>query len=291
MSKAPQTFALLRTRLINKKIIFFKIYYPTCILLAFIFSVHYIYGQDNKLTRKDDYTSLYLLNSDKNKGFEVSVSAILMFTSGAADRNGLRWGVETSISKNIGDFKIITGFDLYKAKQKFGLGTTFTGVKYDDGQYGFSYYVNKYHQGDRQVSGILGLHSGEFQIRFEDDILALPFTGFVIYDRYRTAALEFRYRNFLFGTNVYTNEVNGLIDVSHHNSKGIYYTGKQISSPIYIGYTNKNLLLRYGLNNKTGGYWGQNWWHRLFFDTSDYNYGSYNNHFLQIGVDKPYTLY
>jgi len=282
----------LRFRVSKKNTFPRSLYSLAGVLVLFIlYTPHSLCQDNNKLTRKDDYTSLYLLNPGKNNGFEISISAVLMFTTGAADRNGFRWGGGITLSKDIGDFSLTSGLDLYKARQEFGLGTTFAGIRYNDGQYGFSYYLNKYYQGDRQVSGILGINLGDFLIRFEDDILALPFTGFTIYDRYRTAALELHYRNFLIGTNVYTNEVNGLMDVSTHNPKGTYYTGKQISSPVFVGYTNKNLIVRYGVNSNLGGFLGQNWWHRTFFDTSDYNYGEYKNQFLQVGVNKPYTLY
>jgi len=244
-----------------------------------------------EVTHNNDYTSLYLLNPDRNKGFEISLSAVLMFTCGAADRKGLRWGGEVTLSKHIGDFTLSTGIDAYKANEKFGLGTSFAGVNYHDGKYGFSYYATHYYQGDAQTSGIIGLTLKDFQIRFEDDILGLPFTGFVIHDRYRTAALEIRYRHWMIGTNVYTNEVNGLTDVSDKNKSGIFHTGKQISSPVYVGYVNKNLITRIGLNGRIGGIAGQNWWHEAFFGTPNFNNGSFNNLFIQAGVDKPYTLY
>lgn len=260
------------------------------LLLLIILPGTYVYGQKN-LTKNDDYTSLYILDPDKNKDFEISLSIVVMFTLDAKDREGIRFGGGVNFSKYIGDFKISTGADFYKAKQDFGIGTTYAGIIYNDGKYGTSYYLNKYFQGDKQISGIVGIYLHEVEIRFEDDILSLPFSGFKIYDRYRTAALEIRYKHFLLGTNVYTNEVNGLTDLSNENKKGTYLTSKQISSPIYIGYTNKNLILRYGINSKIGGYIGQNWWHQRLFDTSDYKYDNYFNQFLQIGTDKPYTLY
>lgn len=270
------------TLLLNQNILRYGI-----LLFVFLLSFTNIFGQ---ITSKDDYTSLYPIRPDK-KGFEVSVSAVAMFTMGAKDRNGFRLGGGLNLSQDIGDFKLSTGIDFYKAQQNFGIGTTYAGVGYNDGRYGASYFVNKYFQGDKQLSGIINLHLGEWQIRFEDDILALPFTGFVIYDRCRTAAIEVRYRHFMVGTNVYTTDANGLTDVSSTNAKGIYHTGKQISSPIYIGYTNKNLIVRYGFNSSLGGYVGQNSWHEYIFETANFRSGNYRNQFLQLGTDKPYTLY
>lgn len=247
--------------------------------------------QCQSMFHKNDYNSLYILDSNRNNGFELIASIVAMFTAGSADRSGFRLGGSLTVSKNIGDWTLSTGLDAYKAKERFGLGTTFAGVEYDDGKYGASYFVNKYYQGGKQVSGILGLRLDDFSLKFEDDILALPFTGFTIYDRYRTAALELQYKHFIVGTNVYTTEINGLTDASLYNRKGTYMGGKQISSPMYIGYTNKDLILRYGINNQTGGYLGQNLWHRKFFDTGDFKSGGYRNQFLQVGTYQPYTLY
>jgi len=214
-----------------------------------------------------------------------------MFTAGVADRNGFRLGAGLTLSQTIDNWTFSTGLDVYKAKQKFGIGTTFAGVEFDDGKYGGSYYVNKYYQGDKQVSGIVTLHLEDFRINFEDDILAYPFTGFKVYDRYRTAALEVRFRGFMIGTNVYTTDINGITDVSFDNSKGVYASGKQISSPVYVGYTTHNMIVRYGLNGIAGGFAGQNGWHRYLFDTPDFKTGNYRNQFIQVGIDKPYTLY
>ena len=265
--------------------------YILLLILFYSLSVYTIEAKKkHHVTDKDDYTSLYFFNPDK-KGFEISASGVFMFTTGAKDRKGFRWGAGLSASQDIGDFKLTAGFDTYKAKEKFGIGTSFAGISYNNGKYGGSYYLNKYYQGDKQVSGILGVQLDDFEIRFEDDILSLPFTGFKVYDRYRTAALEVRYRHFLIGTNVYTNEVNGLTDVSSKNKKGAYYNSEQISSPIYVGYTNKNLIFRYGINSHLGGFWGQNWWHQNIFDSTDFKYGNFSNPFMQIGIDKPYTLY
>lgn len=238
----------------------------------------------------DDWTSMYFKNN-KSNGFAVNISLVAMFTTGVADRSGIRLGTGLTLSQTFGDWTFSAGLDTYKAKQDFGLGTSFGGVSYNDNRYGFSYYCTKYYQGDQQLSGIVSVELDEFRINFEDDILALPFTGFVIYDRYRTAALEFQYKGFLFGTNVYTTDINGVTDASLYNSRGTYMNGVQVSSPLYIGYTDRNLVLRYGVNRKIGGLVGQNGWHRLFFNTPDFKAGDYKDQFFQIGVNKPYTLY
>lgn len=263
--------------------------YRSVIILLVLGISASIFGQ--RMTHKDDYTSLYILDRKRNNDFEITASIVAVFTTGAADRNGFRIGGGLSLSKTFGNWTFSTGLDAYKATKSFNIGTTYAGVLYDTRNFGASYYLNKYHQGDKQISGIIGTRFKDLSLRFEDDILSLPFTRFIIYDRYRTAALEIRYKHFLLGMNVYTTEANGLTDISKYNRKGTYMNGQQISSPIYIGYSDKNLLVRYGFNNSTGGVIGQNSWHRTLFDTGDFRSGNYSNHFLQIGTDKPYTLY
>lgn len=242
-----------------------------------------------RYTNKDLATLTY--GTRNQDGFRVQLSLVAMFTAGADDRNGFRLGGGLSLSQTVGNWTFSAGADLYKERQKFGLGVTYAGVNYDDGRYGATYYVNKYYQGDKQISGMIRLHLHDFRINFEDDILAFPFTRFKIYDRYRSAALEVMYKDFILGMNVYTTDINGQTDISHLNSKGVYRTGKQISSPIFIGYATHGMIVRYGFNSKLGGYWGQNGWHRAFFNTADFKNGGYRNQFFQIGVNKPYTLY
>lgn len=261
------------------------------ILLLFFFLSSHSANAQYKFRYNNDHLTTLTYAPDRHNGFRISISLVAMFTAGVEDRNGFRLGAGLSLSQTIDNCTISAGFDTYKARQKFGLGTAFAGVTIDNGRYGASYFANKYFQGDKQISGILGIHLNDFNIQFEDDILAIPFTGFKIYDRYRTAALEVRFKGFIAGMNVYTTDINGITDIAAKNRKGVYKTGKQISSPLYIGYTKNGLIVRYGLNNKSGGYIGQNSWHQYLFDTPDFQSGNYNNQFIQIGVDKPYTLY
>lgn len=244
-----------------------------------------------KIHHDNDFLTTLTYRPNKENGFRLCVSLVAMFTAGVADSNGFRLGGGVSTSYTIDNWTFSTGLDAYKAKEKFGLGTAYAGVDFDDGEYGGTYYLNRYFQGDKQTSGIVSAHLGDFLIRFEDDILAYPFAGFKVYDRYRTAALEARYKGFVIGTNVYTTDINGLTDASLDNRRGVYHKARQISSPIYAGYTMNNMIVRYGWNSKVGGFVGQNSWHRLFFNTPDYKYGDHSNQFLQIGVDQPYTLY
>lgn len=262
----------------------------TIALFLFLFIPMQLYPQ-YKFRYDNNYLTTMTFGPEKENGFRISVSLVALFTTGVVDRSGFRLGAGITLSQTIDNWTILTGIDTYQAKQKFGIGTSFAGVVFDDGNYGASYYLNKYYQGDKQISGLLGLHLDDFRIRFEDDILAYPFVGFKIYDRYRSGALELRYKGFIVGTNVYTTDINGITDFSYDNSKGVYATEKQLSSPFYVGYTTNDLIFRMGVNDKMGGLIGQNSWHRGVFDTPDFNYGNYSNLFLQLGIDKPYTLY
>ena len=266
-------------------------YILECIAILLFLSYSQQSYSQYKFRYDNDYLTTLTFGPEKSNGFRISISLIALFTTGVADRNGFRLGAGITLSQTIDNWTFLTGMDAYKAKQKFGLGTSFAGVEFDNGRYGGSYYVNKYYQGDKQVSGIVSLHLDDFRINFEDDILAYPFIGFKIYDRYRTAALEVRYRGFMIGTNVYTTDINGVTDASLDNSKGAYHTGQQISTPIYVGYATNGMILRYGINSRVGGVAGQNGWHRSLFNTPDFKSADYKNQFLQIGVDRPYTLY
>ena len=261
-------------------------------LAIFFFLFSFQLHSQHRFYYDKNHLATLTFGPQQENGFRISVSLVALFTAGATDRNGFRLGGGITLSQTIDNWTLSAGLDAYKAKQKFGIGTSFAGLTFDSGKYGATYYVNKYHQGNKQISGIVNIHLDQFRINFEDDVLAYPFVGFKIYDRFRTAALELRYKGFLLGTNVYTTDITGVTDASSNNDKGVFATGKQISSPVYVGYSTNDLILRCGINNsKIGGLLGQNAWHRLFFQTPDFNPGDYNNMFIQTGVDKPYTLY
>lgn len=244
-----------------------------------------------KFSHDWDHPATYSFQPNKQDGFHASISLVAMFTTGVPDRSGFRLGAGCSVGYTLDNWTAETGVDFFKATQHFRLGSSFAGISYFDGKHGGSYALNHYYQGDAQTSGIIGVTIKDFSLRFEDDILAYPFVGFKIYDRYRTAALELRYKGFIVGTNVYTTDINGQTIFDSDNEKGAYRSGKQISSPLYIGYTNRDMLIRMGVNNKLGGRIGQNLWHKYLFGTPNFEKGDYNNKFMQIGIDKPYTLY
>lgn len=227
----------------------------------------------------------------QKNGFNAVLSLVANYTSGLEDRKGFRLGIGLHLSQTINNWTLSTGTDAYTQNEGFGLGISYAGIKFLNKNYGGAYYLTHYYQGQRQTSGLITLFLNEFQILFEDDLLAYPFVGFKVYDRYRSAAMELRYKGWMIGSNVYTTDIDGMTDFSTNNNKGIFRKGQQISSPWYIGYANFNFLIRAGLNNSFGGFIGQNFWHRSFFQTPDFSTGHYNSYFWQIGTDKPYTLY
>ena len=229
--------------------------------------------------------------SDRANGFSISLSLTALWTLGSIVGDGFRWGMGLTVSQTLNAWTFSAGVDCYKEKQAFGLGHTFAGLQFEDRRQSFSYYLTRYHQREAQMSGIIRIRLNEVLICFEDDILAYPLTGFKIYDRYRTSALEMRYKGYLIGTNVFTTDIDGLTDFSPTNARGVYKNGKQLSSPVYVGYEHRDLILRIGINDKTGGWIGQNGWHRFFFQTPDFVQGDYRRFFLQTGIDKPYTLF
>jgi len=242
-----------------------------------------------------DYSSSHLstltYGADRERGFTIKLSLTALWTMGSIERDGMRWGMGLTLSQTLSDWTFSVGADCYQEKQAFGLGNTFAGLTFERDRKGFSYYLTHYYQGDAQQSGMIRIHLKDVLICFEDDILAYPWTGFKIQDRYRTSALEIRYKGYLFGTNVYTTDIDGLTDFSLTNRKGVYRNGQQISSPVYVGYEKNDLILRIGINDQTGGWIGQNAWHRFLFQTPDFVPGPYSCFFLQTGIDKPYTLF
>lgn len=251
----------------------------------------------------------------KGSGWNVSISPVAMFTSsikGASGQKGtssFRLGAGVSVSKTIGDFTLSGGFDMYATSgngqnnnlsHKFGKVTVFGGVSYDDGEYGMSLLLTKYYQQPKQVSGVLGIHIGDLQFNFEDDIFPYLISGTIAakHDRFRTAAIEIQYKDIVVGVNVFTEETkkNEITEYDTGFATGRHSKAKQLSSPMYIGFRSGSSVVRYGYNRsgeEDGGYYGQNWWHRHFpgFGTPDFNSGNYDEGFVQIGIYKPYTFY
>ncbi|MCL1938151.1 MAG: polymorphic toxin type 23 domain-containing protein [Candidatus Azobacteroides sp.] len=274
----------------NRHDFFWKKVYRYAVLLILFFGSGKGYAQ-YRLDYSPRHLSTLRVGADREKGFNVLFSLTALWTMGSIVEDGLRWGVGLTLSQTLSNWTFAVGADCYKEKRTFGFGNTFAGLKFEKEQKGFSYYLTQYHQRDAQRSGIIRIRLKNVLICFEDDILAYPLTGFKIQDRYRTSALEIRYKEYLIGTNVYTTDIDGLTDFSPMNVKGVYKNGRQLSSPVYVGYADRDLILRIGINDKAGGWIGQNGWHRFLFQTPDFVQGDYRRFFLQTGIDKSYTLF
>jgi hypothetical protein len=70
------------------------------------------------------------------------------------------------------------------------------------------------------------------------------------------------YKNFILGTNVYTNKPSGETDNSFRNHK-TYKDGEVISSPLYVGYKNGGVMTRIGIDAPFVQDATQNLWHKL----------------------------
>ncbi|MDL2224470.1 hypothetical protein LJB92_04065 [Bacteroidales bacterium OttesenSCG-928-M06] len=248
-------------------------------------------AQKYKFHYNNEYLSDVRFGNNQENSFNITFSLVANFTSGAKDKNNFRLGFGLVLSQTINNWTFSLGTDIYKETQNMGPGISYAGIKYLNNNYGGAYYLTHYYQDGKQTSGLIRLFLNEVQILFEDDLLSYPFVGFKIHDRYRSAAMEIRYKGWMAGSNVYTTDVNGVTDFSTKNPKGTFHTGYQLSSPWYIGYSSHGILLRAGYNNSRGGFIGQNFWHRLLFQTPDFLPGNYSHPFLQFGTDKPYTLY
>lgn len=245
----------------------------------------------------------------KGSNWAVSVSPVALFTSfmpveGGKSKISARLGGSISYTKKLGDFTFNCGIDAVGESQADGkwtggIGNTFGGLGYDDGELGVSMHFTRYHQGNKQLTGVLGIRTGDLKFNLENDWFS-RLVGMGTHDRWRSSAIEVQYKSLVLGVNVYTNEVvdKVLSDLPSPtgNPYGVYDNGYQESSPMYIGFKSGAGVMRFGYNRSgtdDGGFYGQNWWHGFFpgFKTPDFKYGNYNDAYMQIGTYKPYSFY
>lgn len=241
---------------------------------------------------KHQFSSIYL-SPERGSGFSAKISLVALFTCGSNIAPSVKLGIGGELGYHANDWSFVTGIEMaHKEKKILSPNILYSGVEYDDrNHYAFAYYLNHYFGEYKQTSALISAKIKDWKIKFEDDILAFPFTGFVVYDRFRTAAIEVSYKHILIGANIFTSDINGLLDISRQNKRGKYLTGHQLDSPLYVGYVYNDLIARMGWNHKTGGEIIQNLSHRKLFNTPDFEPGTYNSLFLQTGINKPYTLY
>lgn len=246
------------------------------------------------LPDKNQFSSFYYRSNESINQVEFKISIVAQFTSGLNIQQKIKLGFGTTISYSHRNWKIDTGIDITNKKNRtfqpdvFHIGTGIDNIK--DEKHAL-FFLNRYFGEYAQWSGLLSLQYEDFQIRFEDDIFGLIATKFKLFDRYRSAALEIRYRYFILGANVFTSDINGLVDMAKNNKLGTYYNGIQYDSPIYIGAKYRDIYSRVGWNNKFIGEGFQNFTHQKLFNTPNFKTQNYNSLFWQGGFVKDYTLY
>jgi len=162
---------------------------------------------------------------------------------------------------------------------------------------------------NKQLVGGVSASYKDFSVRFENDFLA--FQG---KDRWRTNAFEIQYKNFVFGTSVYTNDPEGEGSdkdyegtdlLGNRNKKfngkeyGAWEEGQVYLAPLWFGYRDGNNVIRAGVSDRMVQDRTQNWVHRNgflylpfvhqnFYNKYDYMYeGPYN----YSGYYNPFSLW
>jgi len=245
------------------------------------------------------------VNIPLSNNFGISISPMAMLTSGISSSAGGGFSLGAGIGAHLqlGDWTLSAGLNTQGGR----IGSIYGGFAYDDGKYGFSYYHNWYQQGGKQQTGIIGGRAGDWSFRWENDVKYLAGDG---HDRFRSNATEIGYKDFVFGTNVYTTDpdINGKENYALENGSqifnnkfGTYEEGKQLSSPLYIGMRGKHGITRIGYNLPGFGDFFQNGFHHLKFPgivwgidairSPNFRLGNYSNPYYQSGRYKPYSLY
>lgn len=157
-----------------------------------------------------------------------------------------------------------------------------------------------------QSVGGLAYRNKDFSLRFENDFFA--FNG---QDRWRTGGVEFEYKDFVFGAQVYTNDPKGEgsgIDLNGKNLNGklnrpnrdgvqefgSWINGIVYNSPAYVGYKYGNTVIKTGVNHPRVQDAMQNTIHRYVpFGRQNY-YNKYNYaspYYFQVANRNPFSIY
>jgi RHS repeat-associated protein len=235
------------------------------------------------------------INIPLGDGFGISINPVAMMTSGIGSSagGGFRLGVGVNASMKVGDWTFSAGL----SSQGRSLGNIYGGIGYDDGKTGLSYYHNWYMQGGAQRTGVVGFRSGDFSLRWENDVFA--HSG----DKFRSNAIELGIGNYFIGTNVYTTDhsddnpkktPNGS-KIWNSDKYGTYSDGFVKASPAYFGMRSKYGVARVGWNDPYIGDFVQNGFHRYFPGVKSpfFNHDIENNSlpYVQFGRYLPYSLY
>jgi RHS repeat-associated protein len=225
--------------------------------------------------------------------FSVSMSMGLGVSS-----SGLGAGFNVSGNYSNGDFSASLGF---------GAGEGATGsysgwgasARYND--WGAGYSRTNYTGAHSQVVGGATLFLGkDVSFRLENDFFGDR------HDRWRSNAFELTIGDFVFGSNLYNNEVDVTADPDleggmllnnscNRSPFGAWRDGKTYSSPLWVGFKMNGSVYRFGYSHPLVQDRTQNVIHKWFgpgrtnfFNNYDYfQYGTYNYY----GYNNPYSLW
>jgi hypothetical protein len=161
---------------------------------------------------------------------------------------------------------------------------------------------------NKQVVGQLGVKSGKFSFRIENDFMG---DG---HDRWRSNAAAIGWGNWELGTNLRNNsQEDGIDDIDDFGEDlceninndfrgerlGKWVNGQTYSSPIWLGYKNGNNITRVGYSHKMVQDRTQNWVHRNGFFYMPFGhanfFSNYSNFkkggFSYSGYNNPYSLW
>ncbi|MBN2728559.1 MAG: hypothetical protein JXR53_04980, partial [Bacteroidales bacterium] len=224
----------------------------------------------------------------------ISISPAMSFSP-----SGFSGGFSAVGSFQSGDFVFSGGFGLNNIAN-----SVFGGISYYDrpnDQY-FSYYATRFGGKYKQSVGGIGFSKGDFSFRWENDFYTM--SG----DKYRTNAMEFMYKDFVLGTNLWTNYPGSYYDenntdkngrnlrgkLNKHNN-GAWKNGQVWSSPLYLGYRNGNTITRIGVSNPWIQDRTQNFMHKNFLPAYTNFFNRYDQFtggaWMYSGYYNPFTLY
>jgi len=225
----------------------------------------------------------------------ISINPVSMFTAGVSVGSGFNMGAGLGVSYSDGRWGFAAGLNV---SSNMKITNAYAGGSYSSGSKSFSYFHNYYFQGGKQGTGILGYKSGDFSLQWENDVFAILGRG----DRFRSNAIELGWKDYIFGTNVYTTDHKDPINMELNGSKiwssnkyGTRPDGFVKASPAYFGKRSKNGITRFGWNNAYIGDFVQNGFHRYFplVRSPFFNHDPENvsSPFVQSGRYLPYSIY
>jgi RHS repeat-associated protein len=214
--------------------------------------------------------------------------------------NGLSGGMNVAGTYTNGDWTVSGGFGANDLGYSVSGGASY----YDkETRKRYSYYINYFggrSDGHNQMVGGIGYSRDDYSFRWENDFFA--HSG----DKWRTNAMEFSYKKFVIGTNLWTNDPKGeksAVDNEGRSKvwgrnwfgKGAWEDGITYSSPLYIGLRSGNGVTRIGIDHPLVQEFTQNFIHKFSGVGSQNFYNKYAHEnarpYTQSGYYNPFSLY